>query len=75
MCPGRLYQRRFFQMNPAEDATIYFQAGGPWHLLGAGNEVVARGEKGGFTLVFKANSATSLEMVTIDPDPGGGTGE
>lgn len=73
MCPGRIYPRRHFEMNPEENATIYFRAGGPWQLLDAKGEVVTDGEMGGFTLLFKATSSTSLEMVTIDPDPGGGT--
>lgn len=75
MCPGRLYRVRRFEMNPTEDANVRVWVEGAWEMLDAGGNKVFDGKGGSYTLVFRSRSATSLSMVAIDPDPGGGTAE
>ncbi|HEY3271384.1 MAG TPA: hypothetical protein VGJ89_09250 [Geothrix sp.] len=62
---------RTWRWNPDKPITITLQVEGEWTLSGPdGSTQKAKGE---YKLFFTAKSPTSLSMLVIDPDPGGGT--
>jgi hypothetical protein len=72
MCAATLYRQRRFEMDPTESATVTIEVLGDWEIKGPTKITSQCLPPGRYKLIFTAKSKTSLKLIVIDPDPGGG---
>ncbi|NWJ40217.1 MAG: hypothetical protein HXX12_04510 [Geothrix sp.] len=71
MCSATLYRQRQFEMDPTEAATVTIVVLGDWEIQGPKGKSQCL-PPGRYKLIFTPRSMTSLKLIVIDPDPGGG---